>query len=83
MTGKPGVAVNRPLLQVADGDADVWPYPLFLMLVAVTLAEVGPPRVLGRGCWDSSVMAGCLGNVLRRRHVTEPEPKDHVVSPDA
>lgn len=28
-------------------------------------------------------MAGCLGNVLRGSHVTEPAPKDHVVSPDA
>ena len=28
-------------------------------------------------------MAGCLGNVLRGSHVTEPAAKDHVVSPDA
>ena len=28
-------------------------------------------------------MVGCLGNVLRGSHVTEPAPKDHVVSPDA
>lgn len=28
-------------------------------------------------------MAGCLGNVVRGSHVTEPAPKDHVVSPDA